>query len=71
MIKHSIKAIVNQVKEAVKISEGNGRIHLNVMWEMGGTETILENVLVKSKVAFPRNFRGISPPDNFTNLLGL
>ena len=47
MIQNSIKAIISQVKEAVNISKGNGRIHLNVLWEMGGTETILENVLGK------------------------
>ena len=47
MIQNSIKAIISQVKEAVIISKENGRIHLNVLWEMGGTETILENVLGK------------------------
>ncbi|MDR3289899.1 MAG: nitronate monooxygenase [Rickettsiales bacterium] len=49
MIEHSIKAIISQAKRATDISGGKGRIHMNVLWEMGGTEYILENTLDKVK----------------------
>lgn len=49
MIEHSIKAIVSQAKRARDISLGKGRIHLNVLWEMGGTEQILNEALDKVK----------------------
>ena len=49
MIQHSIKGIISQVKRARDISGDNGRIHLNVLWEMGGTEQILNETLDKVK----------------------
>ena len=49
MIEHSIKAIISQAKRARDISLGKGRIHLNVLWEMGGTEQILNEALDKVK----------------------
>jgi len=49
MIEHSIKAITAQIKRAYDISSGKGRIHLNVLWEMGGTENILNEALDKVK----------------------
>ncbi|MDR2527309.1 MAG: nitronate monooxygenase, partial [Rickettsiales bacterium] len=49
MLEHSVKAIISQAKRAFDISGGNGRIHMNVLWEMGGTEYILENTLDKIK----------------------
>jgi len=49
MIEHSIKAIISQAKRAMDISLGRGRIHLNVLWEMGGTEQILNETLDKVK----------------------
>lgn len=49
MIEHSIKGIISQIKRAKDISGGNGRIHLNVLWEMGGTEQILNGALEKVK----------------------
>lgn len=49
MIEHSIKAIISQAKRAKDISGDNGRIHLNVLWEMGGTEQILNGTLEKVK----------------------
>ncbi|GMO57821.1 MAG: nitronate monooxygenase [Rickettsiales bacterium] len=47
MLEHSVEAIVSQAKRANDVSGGKGRIHLNVLWEMGGTEYILENTLNK------------------------
>jgi len=49
MIEHSIKGIVSQAKRAKDICGNNGRIHMNVLWEMGGTEKILNEALDKAK----------------------
>lgn len=49
MIEHSIKAIISQAKRAVDISGEKGRIHMNVLWEMGGTEQILNETLSRVK----------------------
>jgi NAD(P)H-dependent flavin oxidoreductase YrpB (nitropropane dioxygenase family) len=49
MMEASIKGIVSQTKRAFDISGGNGRIHLNVLWEMGGTEYILNETLSRVK----------------------
>ncbi len=49
MIQNSIKGIISQAKIARDVAGNKGRIHMNVMWEMGGTEHILEEVLQKVK----------------------
>jgi NAD(P)H-dependent flavin oxidoreductase YrpB (nitropropane dioxygenase family) len=49
MIQNSIDGIISHARVAREISRGRGRIHLNVLWEMGGTETILNSVLSKLK----------------------
>lgn len=49
MIENSIKGIISQAKLARDISGGNGRININVLWEMGGTEFILNEALSKVK----------------------
>ncbi len=49
MIAQSIKGIISQAKIAYEKSKGNGRIHLNVMWEMGGAQQILEGALKGAK----------------------
>ena len=41
LIEMSIKGGISQAKIAHEISEGNGRIHMNVLWEMGGSLPIL------------------------------
>ncbi|MFC1659090.1 NAD(P)H-dependent flavin oxidoreductase [Pseudomonadota bacterium] len=49
MIEQSIRGIISQAKVAKEISGGKGRIHLNILWEMGGAEKILEGALAKTK----------------------
>jgi nitronate monooxygenase len=49
MIEYSIKGIISQAKIAREVSGGKGRIHMNVLWEMGGTEKILNEALAKAK----------------------
>jgi nitronate monooxygenase len=45
LIEQSIRGGISQAKIARDIAGNNGRIHINVLWEMGGAEEILEGVL--------------------------
>ncbi len=49
VISQTIKGVISQAKIAYEKSKGNGRIHLNVMWEMGGAQQILDGVLKGAK----------------------
>ncbi|WP_264375317.1 MULTISPECIES: NAD(P)H-dependent flavin oxidoreductase [unclassified Wolbachia] len=49
LIKYSIEAGVSQAKIANEISKGRGRIHMNVLWEMGAAEQVLHGILEKAK----------------------
>ena len=48
-VRHSIEGCISQAKLAYEISNGLGRIHLNVLWEQGGAITILEEALAGAK----------------------
>jgi NAD(P)H-dependent flavin oxidoreductase YrpB (nitropropane dioxygenase family) len=45
LIDHAIAGGIAQAKIAHDLSGGKGRIHINVLWEMGAVETILEGIL--------------------------
>jgi nitronate monooxygenase len=45
LIKFGILGGVTQARIAHEISGGKGRIHMNILWEMGGAEEILEGIL--------------------------
>lgn len=49
MIEQSIKGGVAQAQIAHEVSGGNGRIHMNMLWELGGSEQILNGVLERAK----------------------
>ena len=49
MIEQSIKGGVAQAQLAHELSGGNGRVHMNMLWELGGSEQILTGVLEKAK----------------------
>jgi NAD(P)H-dependent flavin oxidoreductase YrpB (nitropropane dioxygenase family) len=49
LIDYAIDGAVEQVRRAYEISNGKGAININVLWEMGGAQTILEGVLEKTK----------------------
>lgn len=49
LVQMSIDGAVNQARIAHEISGGEGRIHMNVLWEMGGAERVLHGVLEKAK----------------------
>jgi nitronate monooxygenase len=49
LIEKGISGGITQAKIAHEVSNGNGRIHINILWEMGGAEEILRGVLDGSK----------------------
>ena len=49
LIAYAIKGGIHQAKVAHDISGSEGRVHMNVLWEMGGCEQVLEGVLSGAK----------------------
>lgn len=49
LLAYGIKGGIAQAQRAHDLAGGKGRIHLNVLWEMGGAETILHGVLEQVK----------------------
>lgn len=49
LVEMSIRGGITQAKLAHEISGGNGRIHVNVLWEMGGCERVLKDILDGAK----------------------
>ena len=49
LITQGIAGGIAQAKIAHDIAAGNGRIHMNILWEMGGAERVLKGVLEGAK----------------------
>jgi len=49
LIRYAIDGAVAQVQRAYDVSNGQGAININVLWEMGGAQEILEGVLERTK----------------------
>ncbi|KAF0118234.1 MAG: 2-nitropropane dioxygenase-like protein [Rhodospirillaceae bacterium] len=49
LIAYAIEGGINQARIAYQISGGEGRLHMNVLWEMGGCERILHGILEGAK----------------------
>ena len=49
MVEQSIKGCLAQAQVAHEVSGGNGRIHMNMLWELAGSQQILTGVLEKAK----------------------
>lgn len=49
LIEYGIKGGITQARLAYERSNGQGRLHMNVLWEMGGAEHILQGVLEGAK----------------------
>jgi nitronate monooxygenase len=49
LIAYAIKGAVHQAKVANENAKGQGRIHMNILWEMAAAETILHSVLERAK----------------------
>ncbi|MED5545483.1 MAG: nitronate monooxygenase [Pseudomonadota bacterium] len=48
LIRYAIDGGVEQVQRAYEISNGQGAININVLWEMGGAQQVLEGILEKT-----------------------
>lgn len=49
LIAYSIAGGITQAQKAHEISNGQGRIHMNILWEMAAAESILEGILEGAK----------------------
>ena len=49
LIRYAIDGGVEQVRRAYEISSGKGAININVLWEMGGAQQVLEGVLERTR----------------------
>src|SRR5690606_27875034 len=45
LVAYSIQGGISQARLAHETRHGEGRVHMNVMWEMGGCERVLQGVL--------------------------
>lgn len=49
LVAYSVKGGLTQARTAHERSEGRGRIHMNILWEMGAAERILKSILEGAK----------------------
>ncbi len=49
LVAHGVRGAVHQARVAHETSGGQGRIHINVLWEMGGAERVLLGALEGAK----------------------
>jgi nitronate monooxygenase len=49
LIRYAIDGAVEQVRRAYDLASGTGAININVLWEMGGAQAVLEGVLEKTR----------------------
>ena len=49
LIDYAIKGALTQARRAHDITGGKGRIHVNILWEMGGAERIIDAVLEQAQ----------------------
>ena len=49
LVRYAIDGAVEQVRRAYEIAGGKGAININVLWEMGGAQQVLEGVLEKTR----------------------
>ncbi len=49
LVAYAIKGALHQARVAYESALGQGRIHMNVLWEMAAAETILHSVLERAK----------------------
>ncbi len=49
LIDYGIKGGIKQAQIAHEVSGGKGRLNVNILWEMGGAQRVLEGILEKTK----------------------
>jgi len=49
LVQYAVQGALTQARRAWEITGGKGRIHANILWEMGGAERIITEVLEQAK----------------------
>ncbi|MDQ6989285.1 MAG: nitronate monooxygenase [Mariprofundaceae bacterium] len=49
LVEFGIEGGLTQLREAHEIAGGNGRLHVNVLWEMGGAQRVLHGILEQAQ----------------------
>jgi nitronate monooxygenase len=49
LVHYAVQGALTQARRAWDITSGKGRIHANILWEMGGAERIISEVLEQAK----------------------
>src|SRR5512137_3206576 len=49
LVAYAIEGAVTQAKRAWDLASGKGRIHANILWEMGGAERVAHGLLEQAK----------------------
>lgn len=49
LVEYAIAGGVEQVQKAHELRDGNGAININILWEMGGAQRVLQGVLEKTR----------------------
>jgi NAD(P)H-dependent flavin oxidoreductase YrpB (nitropropane dioxygenase family) len=49
LIAYAVQGALTQARKAWEVTGGRGRIHANILWEMGGAERIITDVLEQAK----------------------
>ena len=49
LIAYAVQGALTQARRAWEVTGGKGRIHANILWEMGGAERIITDVLEQAK----------------------
>ena len=49
LVAYAIRGALTQARRAYELAGGKGRIHANILWEMGGAERIITDVLEQAK----------------------
>jgi NAD(P)H-dependent flavin oxidoreductase YrpB (nitropropane dioxygenase family) len=49
LVRYAIDGATEQVRRAYEIADGKGAININVLWEMGGAQQVLEGVLERTR----------------------
>lgn len=49
LVRYAVDGATEQVKRAYEVASGKGAININVLWEMGGAQQVLEGVLERTR----------------------
>ncbi len=49
LVDYAVRGAITQARQAHELANGRGRVHANILWEMGAAERIITEVLERSK----------------------